>query len=372
MEKDTPFWLGFNKISGLGPVKLYGIFKHFGSLENAWNSDISEFKNIQCLNESNFKQIEESRKEIIPEKEVEYLVKNNIQFLLFTDENYPECLKNIHDPPLVLYYKGIYDKKRFEKSIGIVGTREPSFSGKKISHNFAFELSELGVSIISGMAKGIDTEAHKGALKSDNGYTVAVLGSGVGHIYPPQNNKLYNQIIEKGLVVSTYYPEAKPDARNFPPRNRIISGLSNGVLVIEAGEKSGSLITVDFATEQGRDVFSVPGDILNPMSKGTNNLIKQGSIVVTDISDIIDSLNWKIVTKNNKINIKNDYNPHIENLNLSEREKEVYMILENIPQHLDKIVSRLELPMSDVSINLLTLELKQLVKQLPGNLFVKV
>jgi len=272
----------------------------------------------------------------------------------------------MHDPPFVLYYKGIFNKDKLNKCIGMVGTRKPSYSGKKTSYNISLELAQNNITVVSGLALGVDTESHKGALKAQDGYTIAVLGSGVDHIYPSSNKSLYYEIINQGMVVSEYPPLTPPDSWRFPARNRIISGFSKGVVIVEAAEKSGALITADFALEQGKEVFAVPGDINNPMSKGPNNLIKQGASILTDVSDIISTFNWK----NNSDNIIKEEN--IDILNLSGSEKIIYMAMDNNPQHIDILISKIQLPLSEISSNLIMLEIKQLIKQLPGKLFVKV
>lgn len=366
MNDDIGYWISFSKINGLGPVKLYGIFKYFNSIKDAWNASPEEFLNIDNINQNNVEQIREAKLNINPIKEADLLIKENIKAITLVDEDYPFMLKQMHDPPFVLYYKGIFDKEKLNKCIGMVGTRKPSYSGKKIAYKISFELAQSNITIVSGLALGVDTESHKGALKADNGYTIAVLGSGVDHIYPSSNKNLYYEIIEKGMIISEYPPETLPDSWRFPARNRIISGLSNGVVIVEAAEKSGALITADFALEQGKEVFAIPGDLNNPMSKGPNNLIKQGASIVTDISDIISNFNWN----NKQENINKEEN--IDILNLTDSEKIIYMSMDNNPQHIDILIDKIQLPLSEISSNLIMLEIKQLIKQLPGKLFVKV
>lgn len=205
------------------------------------------------------------------------------------EKNYPEKLRNIYAPPAKLYLLG--DEAILNKpSIAIIGCRQASDYGKKVAFRFAYELAKQGIVVISGLAKGIDTYAHVGAVKA-NGQTIAVLGSGFAHIYPKENKGLCKEIIQKGgAIITEYEPQAKPEKMHFPARNRIISGLSNGVLVVEAKEKSGTLITVDHALEQGKDVFIIPGNITSDNSYGTNDLIKQGAKVVTKVEDILEEL----------------------------------------------------------------------------------
>lgn len=366
MRDDIGYWISFSKISGLGPVKLYSIFKYFENMKDAWLANPDEFIKIENINQNNVEQIREAKFKINPDKESDLLLKEKITALTLIDDNYPDLLKQMHDPPFVLYYKGLYKKELLKNCIGMVGTRKPSYSGKKSAFNISNDLAKNGITVVSGMAAGVDTESHKGALKVDNGYTVAVLGSGVEFIYPSSNKNLYYEIMEKGCIVSEYPPETPPDSWRFPARNRIISGLSKGVVIVEAAEKSGALITADFALEQGKEVFALPGDINNPMSKGPNNLLKQGANIVTEISDIMNVFNWQ-----NNPQVE-EIKPNIEILNLNDSEKMIYMLLEDKPQHIDLIISKLSLPLSEISSNLIMLEIKQLIKQLPGKLFVKL
>lgn len=372
MYKDIAYSISFNKITGLGPVKLYALMNYFDSLKDAWFSDISEFRNISVLNEKDIDQIDIERKKINPDKELESVIKSGVKAVSLNDDNYPEYLKKIHDPPFVLFYKGNISKEYFSKCVGIVGTRKPSYSGKKTAFNISKDLADLGITVVSGLASGIDTEVHKGALKSNNGITVAVTGCGPDIVYPESNRKLYDEIVENGLVISAYEPSTPPDAWRFPARNRLISGISKGSLIVESAEKSGALITMDFALEQGREVMAVPGDISNPMSKGPNNLLKQGAFVVTEVQDILNCLNWKIEKKDTNLSLIQEDSKNIENLNLTEQEREIYLFLDDKPKHLDYILGKVNLPLSDITSNLIMLELKQLIKQLPGKLFIKV
>ncbi|MFN8673167.1 MAG: DNA-processing protein DprA [Candidatus Sericytochromatia bacterium] len=384
MKQDYPYCVAFNKIQGLGPIKIYAIFQYFSSFENAWKANINDFRDIKNISENNLKDILKAKKEIDPDKEYTLIEKNNVKIVTLHDEEYPSLLKKIHDPPFIIFYKGIWDKNIFDKCVGVVGTRTPSFYGKKTALKLGYELSMYNVTVVSGMALGIDTEVHKGALQCNKGKTIAVLGCSPDLIYPYSNKKLYEEICEKGLVISEYPPETQPDIWRFPARNRIISGLSKGVLLIEAGNKSGALITTDFALEQGREVMAIPGDIFNKMSIGANNLIKQGAEIITSVDDIINHLGWNIEyiekkseplkTATKPKNKKEEYNKGIEinNLDLNNYEKELYLILEDTqPIHLDDIVKKTELNLADISSNLIMLELKGLIKQMSGKLFVR-
>jgi len=214
---------------------------------------------------------------------------NEIKALHLEDEKYPEALKNIYSPPRELFYKGDLLKED-SNAVAIVGSRKCSLYGMQVAEKIAFELATRGITVVSGMAKGIDQAAHRGALKA-KGRTIAVMGSGFNHIYPAGSEKLAQEIAESGAVITEYSANTKPLRMNFPKRNRIISGLSNGIVVVEAAEKSGSLITVDFALDQGKDVFAVPGRIDSAVSRGTNLLIQNGAKMVVNIDDILSELN---------------------------------------------------------------------------------
>ncbi|KRQ86969.1 hypothetical protein ABG79_01159 [Caloramator mitchellensis] len=241
-------------------------------------------------------QIIESKKEKLIKDTALYLTENDINLVLYDEIGYPERLKNIYDPPIGLFIKGEINEKL--PSIAIVGSRKASDYGLTVAYKFSYELSKAGIVIISGLAKGIDAASHYGAVDAD-GLTIAVMGSGFKNIYPRENINLLSKIIKKGAVVSEFLPDEKPLAHNFPRRNRIISGLSDYVLVVEAGERSGSLITANIALEQGKDVFAVPGNIFSVNSIGTNNLIKDGAKLVSTIEDILEE--YGIVLHNNAL-----------------------------------------------------------------------
>ncbi len=278
---------------------------------------------------------------------------------------YPDNLKNIYNPPEELFVDGEILPSD-NNAIAIVGTRRASYYGMEQCEKLSYDLAIRGITIISGMARGIDSAAHRGALKA-KGRTIAVLGSGHNHIYPPENKKLYGEIVKNGAVVSEYEPDIPPFRTNFPRRNRIISGMSKGVVIIEAPRKSGALITADFALEQGRDVFALPGNISSVRSSGTNALIKEGAKLVEGISDILEELK-------NVIDIKEidsaDSKPGLEKC--SSDEKMIFGILSDKSKSIDEISSIANLPVYKISEALLKLELKRLIKGLPGENFVRV
>lgn len=286
-----------------------------------------------------------------------------IEVISFKDSRYPVNLKTIFDPPFLLYVRGTLIQEDAD-ALAIVGTRRATVYGKLTTRRLARDLAREGVTVVSGMARGIDTEAHQGALEA-GGRTIAVLGCGVDIVYPPENRGLMEEIIKKGAVISEFSLGQQPDAPHFPQRNRIISGLSKGVLVVEAPLKSGALITANFALDQGRDVFAVPGNINNPNSHGTNQLIKEGAKLVESVEDVLEELNFSELSqlKKEKINAKNP--------SLSPEEKEIFNLLKEEPSHIDLLVKLSRFPVSKVGELLMRLQIKSLVRELPGKLFCK-
>lgn len=289
--RERDYYLGFSVFADIGAIRFRLLLRYFGSAKKAWEAEDNEYLKINlpgkiAVNFINF------RKKFSIEKFQEELIKKKIDFLSLTDKNYPENLKQISDAPFVIYTRGNKDLlKNADKNVAIVGTRMMTKYGKNVTEKIAKELTLEKIIIVSGMAMGIDTIAHKTVLKN-NGKTIAVLGSGIDQIYPPANYDLYWQIIKSdGLVVSEYPPGFKPSKTTFPLRNRIISGLSRGIVVVEGKKTSGAIITAKYAAEQGREVFAVPGPINYPTSEGTSYLIKQGANIATSAEDILKSIN---------------------------------------------------------------------------------
>ena len=281
------YWVWLSRIKGLNFNILQKILNESKTVENIWNMDNKQLSKIEGINKDLIEEIlnTEYRKNL--QNYIYYMEKNNIKIINIFDEKYPNKLKNIYDPPIVLYIKG-NEKILNEFGIGIIGCRMCTKYGEAVSKKFAKELTKYNVNIISGLARGIDSYAHIGCLEG-KGKTIAVVGTGLDTVYPKENEYLINKIIEnEGAIISEYIIGTKPEKENFPRRNRIISGLSDGILVVEAKERSGTFITVDFALEQGKNVFATPGNILSSTSKGTNELIKQGAKMVTTVEDIIE------------------------------------------------------------------------------------
>ena len=286
--KDIEYWIWLSRIEGLNPKLLNDLLEKYDNPKIIWDKTKEE------LIEGGIK--EKHANEIINntyrhnlDKYLKYMNENNIDIITIKDKNYPDKLKVIYDPPIVLYLKGNKNILN-EKSVAIVGCRLCTRYGKDIAKKMAYNLSLNNINVISGLAKGIDAFAHKGSL-AGRGKTIAIVGCGLDRVYPEENIGLFNDIIKSnGAIVSEYIIGTKPLSKNFPKRNRIISGIANGVIVVEAREKSGTLITVDFALEQGKNIYAVPGNIDNLNSYGTNELIKQGAKVVTKVQDILEDL----------------------------------------------------------------------------------
>mgnify|MGYP004618379013 FL=1 len=278
------YWIWLSLIKNLGSKRKLKLLELYKTPEEIYKLTKEELMNINGIGEAITNDIIISKNEKILNYHIKYMKENNIKIININEREYPQALKEIYDPPISLYVKGNIEKLN-NKNIGIVGCRECTTYGKKSAEYFAYNLSKQNINIVSGLAKGIDSYAHLGSLNTGN--TIAVLGNGLDIIYPKENLELANEIIKRGGTIISEYPcGTKPDKMKFPARNRIISGISSGIIVIEAKEKSGTLITVDFALEQGRDVFVVPGNINSINSVGTNDLIKQGARLVTTYEDV--------------------------------------------------------------------------------------
>ena len=278
------YWIWLSLIKNLGSKRKLKLLELYKTPEEIYKLTKEELMNINGIGEAIANDIIISKNEEILNYHIKYMKENNIKIININEREYPQALKEIYDPPISLYVKGNIEKLN-NKNIGIVGCRECTTYGKKSAEYFSYNLSKQNINIVSGLAKGIDSYAHLGSLNTGN--TIAVLGNGLDMIYPKENLELANEIIKRGGTIISEYPcGTKPDKMKFPARNRIISGISSGIIVIEAKEKSGTLITVDFALEQGRDVFVVPGNINSINSVGTNDLIKQGAMLITTYEEV--------------------------------------------------------------------------------------
>lgn len=361
MQSNIKYWVWLSSLISISPLKKALLLKYFDDPALLWECSEHELKTLDICTPKMIKVItNKDARDELPQI-MESIIKNDIDIMTIKDNLYPEELKNIPDPPVVLYYKGTIMKN--VKRVAIVGSRRATYYGLDMAKRLAAELAANQVTVVSGMARGIDSEAHKGVLEA-GGSTLAVFGCGVDITYPPENFKLMNDICRQGAIISEYIPGTKPLPINFPARNRIISGLSHGVVVVEAGEKSGSLITADFALEQGRDVFAIPGNINSKNSKGTNKLIKDGAKIVTNAADILEELKIEY-KKDNLIENKNNLKVH----SLSGNERTIAQRLQKGTAHIDVIARYCGINVELAGSVLFMLELSGFVEQLPGKYY---
>ncbi|MFH1776705.1 MAG: DNA-processing protein DprA [Candidatus Omnitrophota bacterium] len=351
-----------NLVYGLGPVKIKNLIAYFGSPSAVFEAGEKDLLSVESLKPVDARNIVSFKKENLY-RELELINKNKIKILTMLDLTYPPLLKQTYSFPPVLYVKGeISELSR--PGIAIVGSRRASVYGMQTAERLSFQLSGLGINIISGMARGIDTSAHRGALKN-KGKTIAVLGSGLNNIYPRENEKLFDQISASGAVVSEFPIQAAPERENFPRRNRIISGLSLGVVVVEAALKSGALITANFAVGQNREVFAIPGNISSHTSLGTNALIKEGAKLVSDVSDIVSEIK-SLVISNHAERQEQEIS-----LNSPEKIKIFELLKKDEPKHIDALIYQSKFEAQRVATVLSMLEIEGYVRQLAGKRFVK-
>lgn len=354
----TKFWVGFNMIQGIGPVRVRRLLNHFGSLEAAWHSAPLELATAG-LDRRAIEAVVAGRGRIDLDRELEKISARGISILTWEDDAYPRSLREISASPPLLYLRGSLDP-RDEWAVAVVGTRHASAYGREVAEDLAAGLARAGVTVVSGMALGIDGVAQRAVLEA-GGRTIAVLGCGVDVPYPLTHKRLSEEIVEHGALVSDYPPGTQPDARNFPPRNRIISGLALGVLVVEGADDSGSMITADYALEQGREVFAVPGSIFAPRSQGTNRLIQQGAKMVTSVDDILEELHLGMAQQQLEVRQLIPDNP---------TEASLLALLSAEPRHIDEIVRESGLATAEVSATLTMMELKGMVRQMGAMSYV--
>ncbi|MFH1639032.1 MAG: DNA-processing protein DprA [Chloroflexota bacterium] len=353
-NEEIKYWVGFSMIPGVGRVRFGQLEKYFLSLENAWQARPDELKQAG-LDSRTVAAILSCRTGISPEAEMEKLARYGVSVFSYHDEGYPARLKEIYDYPPVLYVRGKILPED-EWCLGVVGTRRATAYGRQVTEEIVADLVQNRITIISGLARGIDSIAHRAALEAD-GRTIAVFGSGVNVVYPAENTELARRIVEHGALISEYPLSTAPRAEHFPRRNRILSGLCLGVLVTEAGDSSGALITAQLALEQNREVFAVPGSILSPASRGTNDLIQEGAKLVKSYMDILEELNLTTVSR--QIEMK-------EVIPASDIEAQLLRFLSAEPVHIDEICRQSALPIATVNSTLAMMELKGLVKSSGG------
>lgn len=360
--KSEVYWLAWHLILAGQARKFWAIMDHFGTPEEAWYAPDKEFNFLAGHRSFNLGELLARRRHTDLSKVANYLKDGEIITLLFNDSSYPEPLKNIYDPPPVLFLRGRADCLQ-GNAVAIVGSRRATPYGLSVAERLGYDLAGAGINVISGMARGIDTAAHRGALDA-GGKTMAVLGCGVDVIYPRENGRIMRSIMQQGAVVSEFPPGSSPEPWHFPVRNRIISGLSKVVVVVEAAERSGALITAHVALEQGRDVMAVPGNITSKFSKGPNNLIKQGAAPVLDAADILEEMGLGVLFTSQSTDPAGG-------LKLGDDEKLLLKLLDYNPVSLEAVVQRSGLPAGQVMSALMFLEMKGLVRQMPGRLYAR-
>lgn len=358
--KDLYYWFALRRICGVGNVIGKALLNRFGLPENVFAASAGELEKVEGIGRRAVRSITGFRPDDSIDREIEKVLSKKIDIVTFHSPDYPENLKNIYDPPLFLYVKGRLSS-RDKHAVAVVGSRTASEYGLKVTGEISRHLARFGITVVSGMARGIDSAAHAAAL-AGGGRTIAVLGSGPDVIYPPENRMLYERIVDQGAVISEYPLGTEPNSYNFPPRNRIISGMSLGVLVAEASPKSGSLITAKLALEQGRDVYAVPGNVYSYKAKGTHTLLKSGAKLVDNAGDILEELNLPVFSR------EPDSDPDPE---LNGEFKAVYSLTTAEPVYIDQIILKTGLSSSRVSAILLERELTGLLKQLPGKMFAR-
>jgi len=350
-KEDIKYWVGFSLISGIGRVRLTQLENYFTNLGNAWKANPAELKQAG-LDSSSIRAITSQRPKISLEGEMEKLDRFGVKVFTWHDKDYPSRLKEIYDYPPLIYVRGSLLPED-EWCLAVVGTRRATVYGRQVTEEIVADLAQSRITIVSGLAKGIDSVAHHSALEA-GGRSIAIFACGLDIVYPSENANLARRIIQQGALISEYPLGTKPRPDNFPRRNRIMSGLSLGVLVIEAGVTSGALITAHLALEQNREVFAIPGSILSPASRGTNHLIQEGAKLIHDYTDILEELNLTAVA--HQIEMK-------EVIPASDTESLLLKQLGTEPTHIDEVCRSSGLPMPTVSSTLAMMELKGFVKQ---------
>jgi DNA processing protein len=359
--------VALNMVEHVGPVRLRQLLEYFGDAAAILRANKRELMRVHGIGEDTAESIANWEKSVRLKEELKRIADFGCRIVVQDDPEYPELLKQIYDPPVVLYIRGALLPKD-KNAVALVGSRMTTHYGIEVARKLAYQLAYLGVTVISGGARGIDSAAHQGAL-SAKGRTVAILGTGINIIWPAENKELYERIAANGAVV-TQFPFNRPgDKQSFPIRNRIVAGMTLGTVVVEANLSSGALITANFATEYGRQVFAVPGRIDSPRSKGCHDLIKKGAKLCEGAEDILSEFEYLFPpTNRSPTATETGVLPAIE---LSENEQKVHDTLSMEESTVDEVIRRSGLPPSAVSVALLSLEMKRLIRQLPGKLFVK-
>jgi len=352
------YWLGFSRVAGIGPARIRSLLDHFGDLGQAWQASLGELQ-AAGLPAKPLQALIQARQSLNLETELEQLDRAGYHLLCWDDSAYPQRLREITYPPPVLYLWGELSAKD-QWAVAIVGTRAVTPYGRAMTEAIARPLAASGISIVSGLARGVDGIAHRTALEA-GGRTLAVLGSGLDHIYPAEHRRLAGEIAGQGAILSDYPLGTRPDSGNFPPRNRIIAALSLAVIVVEAGETSGALITAAFGAEQGREVFAVPGNVTQPASMGANRLIRDGAHPLLSVDDVLEALDLEVAIRQESLQRR---------LPEDATERRLLESLSHEPIHIDALQDRVGLPASEIAASLALLELKGQVRQVGGMQYV--
>ena len=354
MNDQRLYWLGFSLVPRIGPGRLRKLLEIFDSPETAWKASEEAVRGVGLPRDA-FEALIKVRREVDLERELDRVHDHGFHILTWDDLTYPSRLRQIEYPPPVLYIWGEL-LPQDEVAVAVVGTRSATAYGREVTENLVEALTSGGVTVVSGLARGTDGLAHQAALRA-GGRTAAVLGSGLDLIYPPEHRKLARQISGSGAVLTDYPLGTRPEAGNFPPRNRIISGMSLAVVVVEAGESSGALITADFAAEQGRDVFAVPGRVHDVRSRGTNRLISQGAFPLLSVEELMEALNLEMASQKRQTDRALPADPV---------ERSILESLGELPVHIDEICRQSGLEPATISASLAMLELRGQVRQVGG------
>ncbi len=357
------FWIAFSAIEQIDSPFIHRLYNYFGDIEEAFNAGLNELSQVDGLSVKRAETFLRERDKIDPDKAIFGVENRGVNYLTLEDDNYPKMLKQISDPPAVLYYKGDLFNCNLDRTVAVVGSRKSTYHAKEAVRKILSELTGTDICIVSGLAAGIDTTAHEAAL--DNGLkTIGVIASGFDFIYPTSNKKLYEKIENGGgAVVTEYYPTFQPLKFRFPQRNRIVSGLSYGTLVAEASLKSGALITANLCLEQGRELMCIPGLISNPNTEGIYKLLKNGATLVTQAQDILDALNWEI---------KPAEQLTMDLSGLTDIELKILNAIEVEEKGFDEIAAITKIDTVELLTNLTTMELKGIIKQVTGDRYKRV
>jgi len=356
--------LALNRVSEAGSLKIRRLLDAFGGIEGVFAASEAKLRQVEGIGPILGKRIAQAcRNPVWPADELQTAHAAGCRVITWLDDGYPEPLKTIPDPPLVLYMKGTWMPED-RAAVAIVGARHATLYGQQTAQRLAYELAIRGVTVVSGLARGIDASVHQGALKA-LGRTIGVIGNGLSQVYPPEHEALYEQVAAHGVIMSEYPMGMDPLPHHFPQRNRLISGLSLGVVVVEAAHKSGALITADCALEQGREVFAIPGKIDSPASQGTHHLLKQGAKLATCVEDILEELQLEL-----NRSVPRDATPATPPAGDSDERRLLACLSADQPSDVDALAIKAGVPVASCATTLLRLELKHLVRQLPGKQFI--